>query len=212
MLDFFTKDAIQHLGYIFTFLALSIKDVLWLRMVLALAQLILGSYQFMAMRYDIVFWNSIFTFVNIIQIMRIVNDRKPVKIPNEIKDLYKKIFKTFTTKEFIYFWNLGEILNDGDICIIKDGERQENLFLLLEGKAKVRRNDKDITTLNRGDFIAEISLLTQEPASADVYLGKNTKLIIWKQDQIRHFKNSNPVFWTKLNTVLTKDLIKKVKS
>jgi hypothetical protein len=181
-------------------------------MVLALAQLILGSYQFMAMRYDIVFWNSIFTFVNIIQIMRIVNDRKPVKIPNEIKDLYKKIFKTFTTKEFIYFWNLGEILNDGDTCIIKDGERQENLFLLLEGKAKVRRNDKDITTLNRGDFIAEISLLTQEPASADVYLGKNTKLIIWKQDQIRHFKNSNPIFWAKLNTVLTKDLIKKVKS
>ena len=51
------KDAIQHLGYIFTFLALSIRDVLWLRMILALAQLILGSYQFMAMRYDIVFWN-----------------------------------------------------------------------------------------------------------------------------------------------------------
>ena len=73
-------------------------------------------------------------------------------------------------------------------------------------------NKKNIAILKRGDFIAEISLLTQEPASADVYLDKNTKLIMWNQDQIRHFQSSNPTFWTKLHNVLTKDLIEKVKS
>ena len=35
---------IQHLGYIFTFLALSVKDVLWLRIILATAQITLGIY------------------------------------------------------------------------------------------------------------------------------------------------------------------------
>ena len=35
---------IQHLGYIFTFLALSVKDVLWLRIILATAQITLGVY------------------------------------------------------------------------------------------------------------------------------------------------------------------------
>lgn len=212
MLDFFTKDAVQHLGYIFTFLALSIKDVLWLRMILVLAQLILGTYQFMAMRYDIVFWNSIFTIVNAIHIVRIINDRKPVKIPKEIEDLYKKIFKNLTTKEFIYFWNLGQDYVKNESIIIKEGECQKNLFLLLSGSANVIRNSKTIATLNRGDFIAEISLLTQEPASADVHLDKNTKLIMWNQDQIRHFQSSNPTFWTKLHNILTKDLIEKVKS
>jgi len=212
MLDFFTKDAIQHLGYIFTFLALSIRDVLWLRMILALAQLILGSYQFMAMRYDIVFWNSIFTFVNVFHILRIINERKPVKIPAEIKDLYEKVFNNFTTKEFLYFWNLGYNYNKNNCVIIKEGECQENLFLLLSGRADVTRNSKDVATLKRGDFIAEISLLTEEPASADVYLDKNAKLIMWNQDQIRHFQSSNPAFWTKLHNVLTRDLIDKVKS
>ena len=212
MLDFFTKDAVQHLGYIFTFLALSIKDVLWLRMILVLAQLILGTYQFMAMRYDIVFWNSIFTIVNAIHIMRIINDRKPVKIPKEIEDLYKKIFNNLTTKEFIYFWNLGQNYVKNDPIIIKEGECQKNLFLLLSGSANVIRNSNKIATLNRGNFIAEISLLTEEPASADVYLEKNTKLIMWNQDQIRHFQSSNPTFWTKLHNILTKDLIEKVKS
>ena len=212
MLDFFTRDAIQHLGYIFTFLALSIKDVLWLRMMLALAQLILGSYQFMAMRHDIVFWNAIFTFVNVFHILRIINERKPVKIPIEIYDLYEKIFNNFTSKEFLYFWNLGYNYNENNCVIINEGDCQENLFLLLSGTANVSRNNKKIATLGRGDFIAEISLLTQEPASADVHLDKNAKLIMWNQDQIRHFQSSNPSFWTKLHNVLTKDLIEKVRS
>ena len=46
---------IQHLGYIFTFLALSVKDVLWLRIILATAQITLGVYQFIEQRLDVVF-------------------------------------------------------------------------------------------------------------------------------------------------------------
>ena len=69
MLSFISNSLIQHLGYIFTFLALSVKDVLWLRMILALAQILLGIYQFLEIRYDVVFWNTIFTFVNIYHII-----------------------------------------------------------------------------------------------------------------------------------------------
>ena len=194
MYSFISNSFIQHLGYIFTFLALSVKDVLWLRMILALAQILLGIYQFLEIRYDVVFWNTIFTFVNIYHIVRIINERKPVKIPKEIKDLYDKIFNNMTTKEFLYFWNLGSNYNKSDCVIIKEGECQENLFLLLSGSANVTRNKKSVATLKRGDFIAEISLLTEEPASADVYLDKNAKLIMWNQDQIRHFQSSNPTF------------------
>ena len=56
---------IQHLGYIFTFLALSVKDVLWLRIILATAQITLGVYQFIEQRLDVVFWNGVFTLVNL---------------------------------------------------------------------------------------------------------------------------------------------------
>ena len=61
MSDYF----ILHLGYIFTFLALSIKDVLWLRIILAIALILLGIYQFIVGRTDIVIWNGIFTTINI---------------------------------------------------------------------------------------------------------------------------------------------------
>ena len=63
MLEFLKDNYMQHLGYLFTFLALSIKDVLWLRIILALAQLLLGIYQLLENQLEIVFWNAIFTMV-----------------------------------------------------------------------------------------------------------------------------------------------------
>ena len=78
---------IQHLGYIFTFLALSVKDVLWLRIILATAQITLGIYSSLEQRFDVLFWNGVFTFVNLYHINRIINERKPVVIPNAIKDI-----------------------------------------------------------------------------------------------------------------------------
>ena len=48
---------IQHLGYLVTFLAISIKDVLWFRSVLAIAQILLGIYQWLVGRIDIAIWN-----------------------------------------------------------------------------------------------------------------------------------------------------------
>ena len=130
MFNIFSTDIIQHLGYIFTFLALSIKDVLWLRIVLAMAQLTLGVYQFITVRYDVVLWNFIFTCVNIYHITRILNERKPVKIPVEIQDLYNNLFNKMTSKEFTYFWNLGELFTDTDIkerCL-KIGEQTDELL------------------------------------------------------------------------------------
>ena len=206
------SNIIQHLGYIFTFLALSVKDVLWLRVMLGTAQIILGIYQFVEQRYDVVFWNAIFTAVNIYHIIRIINDRKPVKVPDEIEDIYKKIFFNLTSKEFMYYWNLGEFCNGMNDNIINNGEKQDHLFLILEGKAIVSQNSNKIASLSRGNFIAEISFLTQEPATADVFLGKDVRYIKWNQEKIRHFQNTNIGFWSKLHHVLTRDLIKKIKS
>jgi len=206
------NNIIQHLGYIFTFLALSVKDVLWLRIILATAQIVLGIYQFIIQRYDVVFWNTIFTFVNVYHILRIINDRKPVKVPDEIKDIYKNIFFNLTAKEFMYYWNLGEFCVGMNNTIINEGEKQEHLFLILEGEAIVEQNSNKIASLSRGDFIAEISFLTEQPATADVFLDDNVKYMKWEQSKIRHFQKTNIGFWSKLHHVLTRDLIKKIKS
>ena len=46
----------------------------------------------------------------------------------------------------------------------------------------------------------------------DVFLDKNVKYIKWNQEKIRHFQTIDIGFWSKLHHVLTRDLIKKIKS
>ena len=203
---------IQHLGYLFTFLALSVKDMLRLRVILAIAQILAGLYQAQVNRYDVVLWNGIFTIVNIYHIIRIINDRKIILIPNEIKDLYENIFNDFTTKEFINFWSLGTYKNSNNELLIKEGEKQNKLYLIIDGKVTVKRNKKILNSLSRGKFIAEMSLITNEPATADIYADKKMKYISWNQDELKHFQITNKELWIKLHNILSKDLIDKIKT
>jgi len=212
MFEFIGNNFLQHLGYLFTFLALSIKDVLWLRVTLAIAQIVLGIYQISIQRYDVVIWNSVFTIVNFYHIIRIIQDRKPIYVPEELQDIYKNIFKDFSSKEFMNFIALGESKNSNEEQLIKEGMIQKNLYLILDGSVNVQRENKHLSTLGRGKFIAEMSLITNEPASADIFSNKSLKYIAWNQDELRHLQKSNKELWIKLHNILSKDLINKIKN
>ena len=200
-----------NLAYLMTFTALSIREVLWLRVILACSHsmIFINNYYY-AQNYNVAIWNFVFIVVNIIQVIRIYDDRKPRLIPDDFKDLYENIFSELTSKEFLYFIKLGEVKRVSSKKIISLGERQRDLLLVLRGAASVKREESSIATLKRGQFIGEISFLTDQPASADVYAHEELEYIKWDQEKIRAIKVSNSLFWTKLNSVLTNDLTLKV--
>ena len=143
---------------------------MWLRSTLTGAQVTLFTYHFFyANNNYAAFWTAIFVLVNSYNIIKILLERRPKLIPDEIRDLYEDIFKSLTTSEFLYFWNMGNIKSVKDDYFIHSGEKQDNLLLVLSGSSNVEVNGKAIATLERGSFIAEISFLTGEPASADVH-------------------------------------------
>ena len=202
-----------NLAYLMTFTALSIKEVLWLRVVLACSHsmIFINNYYY-AQNYNVAVWNFIFILVNIIQVVRIYDDRKPRMIPQDMEDLYRGVFSAFTSKEFLYFMNLGEkeIINKQKLISL--GDHQKDLLLVLNGDALVMREGKHLAKLNRGQFLGEISFLTDQPASADVYAKDELQYIKWDQSKIRAIKISNNAFWAKLNSVLTNDLTAKITS
>ena len=203
---------ILNLGYALTFVALAIREVLWLRTTLTVAQISLFAYHFFyAQNQTAAFWTAIFVMVNSYNIVKIILDRRPKLIPNEIRDLYEGIFSNLTTKEFLYFWNMGTIKSVKENYLIHSGENQKNLLLVLSGSAKVEVSGEIIAKLDRGAFIAEISFLTGEPASADVYAKQELIFISWRSERLKNMQHENPEFWMKLQHALSEDLIKKVK-
>ena len=203
---------ILNIGYALTFIALAIREVLWLRTTLTAAQISLFTYHFFyAENISAAFWTAIFIAVNTYNIIKILLERRPKMIPEEIRDLYDGIFESLTSSEFLYFWNMGTIKSVMGEYLIKSGEHQKNLLLVLNGTANVEVNKKPIAYLNRGTFIAEISFLSGEPASADVFTKNELIFVSWNSERLKNLKDENPSFWMKLQHALSEDLIKKVK-
>jgi len=203
---------ILNMGYALTFIALAIREVLWLRTTLTAAQISLFSYHyFYADNTSAAFWTAIFVIVNTYNIIKILLERRPKLIPDEIQDLYDGIFKSLNSNEFLYFWNMGTIKSVKDKYLIKSGDHQNNLLLVLSGIANVEVNETPIASLDRGSFIAEISFLSGEPASADVHATGELIFVAWDSERLKNLKHDNPSFWMKLQHALSEDLIKKVK-
>ena len=203
---------ILNIGYALTFVALAIREVLWLRSTLTAAQISLFVYHFFyANNQTAAFWTAVFVFVNSYNIIKIILERRPKLIPDEIRDLYEGIFKNLTTREFLYFWNMGIIKSVKNNYLIHSGEHQNNLLLVLSGSAHVEVNGNIIANLDRGAFIAEISFLSGEPASADVRANEELIFISWRSERLKNMQHDNPEFWMKLQHALSEDLIKKVK-
>ena len=91
---------------------------------------------------DIAFWNFIFLLVNTIQVVKLIRERSPVKIPHEIEDIFRTKFSNMTHREFLYFWSLGKQKEITDSTVIDEGEYQKSIFLILSGQAQVQRKER----------------------------------------------------------------------
>ena len=201
-----------HLGYILMLIALVVRDILWLRSILISAQVSLFCYALMQGHHLVAFWNFVFVGINVFQVIRIVRERKPIEIDPELVDLYKTTFHSMTPREFVYFWGLGQIKEAGADVLIRQGEHQDELMLLLSGSVDVVKSGKFITQLSKGNFMSEMSFITGEEASASVRSSGYVQYVAWSRTKLNNLKKLNPQLSIKLQGILGRDLINKIQS
>ena len=197
-------------GYFLVFLALAIRGILWLRITITFGQSTLFTYSMLNGNYNIAFWNSLFVMVNIIQIIIIYRERQQLEIPEGVQDIYDTIFNINTNRQFLYFWDQGRAEFVENKTIIKAGDIQKDLMLVLNGTADVKRDATVIAQLERGQFIAEISYITGKTASADVVVEERLSYMIWDRETLDNLRNTKPAIMDKLDRILTLDMADKL--
>ena len=200
-----------NLGYIFMLAALTVRDILWLRVMLISAQLSLFSYGMVTNNFAVAFWNILFFIINSYQVVRLIQERRPIDLPDDLLELYEKLFSSMRRREFLYLWNMGVIRTAKDVLMVKKGVPQKKLLLILSGTVHVKDEKNIIARLSRGSFVAEMSFLTGEPATADVYADGYVRFIAWEQAKLRSLKQINPDLLIKIQNILGKDLTEKLK-
>ncbi|MBN2017793.1 MAG: cyclic nucleotide-binding domain-containing protein [Candidatus Cloacimonetes bacterium] len=200
------------LYYIGTAIGYVIKEILWLRVVIIFAGLCMLARGIIIQNYIVVFWMSVFVIINTFQVIRILIEKRPVKLSDDVQDLYDDIFSDMTTKEFVLFWKMGlqKELKAGDY-LCRDNIESDELIQILDGTAAVRKNGKDVAKLSRGYFIAEMQYLMEENPSADVVAVTDVHITVWKHAKLMRLKETYPNLYNKFHLILSKDLTYKLK-
>lgn len=197
-------------GYGLNLLALTVRDILWLRTILISAQLALMTSGFLTNKLDLAIWNIVFLTINIVQVIRIIKERKYIVLSPDLEEIFQSTFVGMDRSEFLYFWNMGQIHEIENKKIITEGTKQEDISLLISGKVNIIKKRKKISELNKGEFVGEMSFLTGKRASADVKANGAVKYISWNQNKLKSLETLNSKILTKIHSILGKDLAGKV--
>jgi CRP/FNR family transcriptional regulator, cyclic AMP receptor protein len=77
--------------------------------------------------------------------------------------------------------------------IIRQGEPQSAVYLIVEGEVAVVIDDEDRRVLPKGSFFGEVSVLLEEPASASVVTRTPVSCLIVPGSELQTFLLSHPV-------------------
>ena len=111
-------------------------------------------------------WNALFLLINALMIGRLLKHEMDSRsIPDEQKQLYVNVFqvKGMHPVEFMELMGIAkrrEFLKDD--VLVRQGEVRKSLHLIVQGAAKVLRDNEQINGLERHSFVGEMSFLAWE--------------------------------------------------
>ena len=200
----------MNIAYVLNLIGLAVKNILILRLLLISGQIILIYTGYVRGNWIVMFWNSVFLVINMYRAILLLLERRPVKIPAELDDLYTENFYHMTDREFIRFWSLGKKRSVADGYVIKAGEMAESVYIILDGQALVRNKSVTVAVLRRGGFIGEMSYVSNRPPSANVVTETPLELWEWKRTDLSRLKLKDHPLWVKMQQALGNDLVTKV--
>ncbi|MDQ7032509.1 MAG: mechanosensitive ion channel family protein [Desulfonauticus sp.] len=113
-----------------------------------------------------------------------------------------KLFKNLTKEEIHILISCSYIKNylKGDF-IVKKGEKDTEMYFILQGSVEIKDNDKISLTLYAGNFFGEMSLLTNQPRSADVIAKENVQCMVIDREGFKVILSQNKALLANIETI-----------
>tara|TARA_R100001463_G_scaffold2754_7_gene11467 strand:+ start:26990 stop:27643 length:654 start_codon:yes stop_codon:yes gene_type:complete len=196
-----------HLAFGLIAFSFLVKDILWLRLMSVLASIFSVFYNYvipMEPMWIPIGWNIVFVLVNVYHIAIIFYEKRPVKMDNKNKELYETLFKDMTPVEYLKISKVAKWTSFKDgTTIVKQGCMVEDLILIYNGTVDVAVEGKKVAELRDGQFVGEMSFLTEKPATATCIVKHDTECLVWKQREFKDLLKRNPSLYFTIQSVLS---------
>lgn len=208
-----------HLAFGLIAFSFLVKDILWLRIMSILASLFSVLYNFyipVDPMWLAINWNIVFILVNLYHIAVIIYEKRPVHMNPKDKELYETLFKELTPVEYLKITKIAEWrkYTSGEV-LIKHSALVTDLILIYNGTVEVEVDGNIVAELKDGQFVGEMSFLTEKPATASCIVKHDCECIVWKQPEFKELLKRNPSLYFTIQSLLSaqvsSNLVKKSK-
>ncbi len=205
----FEFELLIHAANVLYLFAFMVRDILWLRILTVVAASCLIPYFYFqpVPLMTAIYWNLAFTALNTFWIVRLLLERRPVKLSEEEQRLCELVFRAMTPREMMKILKLAtwEHAAAGE-CFVERGKPLDRLMVIFSGKACVEVDGKNVTELLPGQFIGSISYVTEETAPANIVSLEPTRYFSWPKSKMQDFMKENPDLHTAIKPKLAIDL------
>ena len=196
-----------HLAFGLIAFSFLVKDILYLRLVSVLASLFSVFYNFyipVEPMWIAIGWNFVFISLNLYHIAVLIYEKRPVQMSPKYKELYETMFKDMTPVEFLKITKIADWIHfkEGEV-ITQQKHTVDTLNLIYNGTVNVTVDGKKVAQLKDGQFVGEMSFLTEKPATATCVVKHDTELLVWPQKEFKDLLKRNPSLYFTIQSLLS---------
>ena len=196
-----------HLAFGLIAFSFLVKDILYLRLVSVLASLFSVFYNYtipIEPMWLAINWNIVFIVVNIYHIAVLIYEKRPVQMSPKYKELYETMFKDMTPVEFLKITKIADWIHfkEGEV-ITQQKHTVDTLNLIYNGTVNVTVDGSKVAQLKDGQFVGEMSFLTEKPSTATCVVKHDTELLVWPQKEFKDLLKRNPSLYFTIQSLLS---------
>ena len=203
-----------HFSYLLIAISYWLTDIFWLRLV-AVVGLSFEILYFWHSGGDLrtgIGWDVIFIIINAYQLYRLLRDRLSLRLPEADRDLLRSVLTGLDDSQIARLLAAGAFcdLADGTTLAIED-EPLEKIHFICAGRVGVTIAGREVSHLERGNFVGEVAFLTEKPATATVIAEGDVRALVFERDKLsQFFKNETEVAGL-IYQLLGRELAQKIK-
>jgi hypothetical protein len=192
----------------------TLTSMLWLRILAIIAAASTLPYFYFQPEplWSAIFWQICFLTVNLVNLFIILFSMRTTNFNKDEELAYDLKFSKLKRHEIRPILNSAKSRSlDLGIKLLADGDQNDLLFLILEGSCKVIKNDVEIAVLGSGNFVGELSFMSNHAVSADVIAAENTKLMYWDEQCLTKLFKQKGLYESYFNSLLSLDVASKLR-
>ena len=200
-------DITGHLAFGLIAFSFLVKDIFWLRVMSITASAFSIFYNYFIPPIPMwiaIFWNGVFIVVNLYHIAILIYEKRPVKMSPKDRELYDTMFKSMSPVEYLKITKLAKWKKfKKNAKIITQSKPVKDLHLIYNGTVDVVVGIEPVAELKDGQFVGEMSFLTEKPATATCIVKHDTECMIWNQSGFKDLLKRNPSLYFSIQSLLS---------